>query len=180
MHVKRYVKTILTAFLLPLACAHTANASNLPSGSSPVGVGPQPDITQYSPRTHAELAQIEPSPRSENKAFNGSPQAGFATFEKDKARALKWELGYLALSGIDAVQTIQCLSKHQCTEANPLFGKHPSASTLILAKLALGSVHFALIKHLNARDPRAALRAAQISCALQGGVVLLNARMFFR
>ncbi|HET6535995.1 MAG TPA: hypothetical protein VFG41_07400 [Sphingomicrobium sp.] len=96
-----------------------------------------------------------------------------------KSAALKWEIGYLALSGIDTVQTISCLHKGECKEANPIFGKHPKTGTLIAAKLAMGAAHFALFKYANDRSPMTALRMAQISCGIQGSVVLLNARFAF-
>jgi hypothetical protein len=97
-----------------------------------------------------------------------------------KSAALEWEIGYLALSGIDTVQTISCLHKGECKEANPIFGKHPKTGTLIAAKLAMGAAHFALFKYANDRSPMTALRMAQISCGIQGSVVLLNARFAFK
>ena len=96
-----------------------------------------------------------------------------------KSAALKWELSYLALSAIDTAQTIDCLNRGTCSEANPLFGKHPTPSKLIAAKLAAGALHFAVFTHTNARDSKTALRFAQISAGVQGGVVLLNARFMF-
>src|SRR5437762_5345171 len=83
-----------------------------------------------------------------------------------RSAALKWEMGYLALSAIDTAQTIDCLQRHICEEGNPLFGKHPSAVKLILAKVGLGAAQFALFSHVNGRDPNAALRVAQISCVV--------------
>jgi hypothetical protein len=96
-----------------------------------------------------------------------------------RSAALKWEIGFLALSAVDAVQTIECLKRHACEEVNPLFGRRPSAKTIILAKLGGGIVHFALFNYINDRNPKLALRAAQVSFALQGTVVLLNARVAF-
>ena len=89
-------------------------------------------------------------------------------------------MGYLALSAVDAAETISCLHRDICEEGNPLFGKHPSATKLIVAKFGLGLVHFAVFSRLNDRNPKAALRLAQVSCAVQGGVVLLNARFSFK
>jgi hypothetical protein len=97
-----------------------------------------------------------------------------------RSAALKWELGYLALSALDTAQTVDCLERGVCQEANPLFGKHPSTKTLILAKLGGGLAHFALFNYLNDRNPKIAMRAAQVSFALQGTVVALNARISFR
>lgn len=94
--------------------------------------------------------------------------------------ALKWEVAYLGLSAIDTVQTIDCLRRHECEEANPLFGKHPKPAKLIAAKLAFGAAHFALFDHLRDRDSHAALRFVQGSVLIQGGVVALNARFMFK
>ena len=53
---------------------------------------------------------------------------------KHAIAALKWELGYLALSALDTQRNV-------CEEANPLFGKRPSAKTLIITKLGGGLAH---------------------------------------
>ena len=92
---------------------------------------------------------------------------------------MKWEIGYLALSAIDGAQTIECLDRGGCEEGNPLLGKHPSTTKLIAIKVGAGLVHFALFNRLNNRNPKAALRLAQVSCGLQGTVVALNARFTF-
>src|SRR6476646_6589176 len=68
---------------------------------------------------------------STKSAWQGTSSAG-----------LQWELSYLALSAIDTAQTVDCLRRNQCEEANPLFGKHPSSGKLIAAKLAFGAAHF--------------------------------------
>jgi hypothetical protein len=96
-----------------------------------------------------------------------------------KSNALKWEIAYLALSAVDAVQTIHCLRRDICEEVNPIFGKRPSTKTIILTKVGGGIAHFALFNYINQRNPRLALRAAQISVVGQGGAVLLNARIMF-
>ena len=94
--------------------------------------------------------------------------------------AMKWEVAYLGLSAIDAVQTIYCLeTDDSCTEANPLFGKRPSTTTVVLAKLIGSGVQFALFNEVRKRDPKMALRVAQVSFALQGTVVALNMRVVF-
>ena len=96
-----------------------------------------------------------------------------------RSSALNWELKYLALSAIDTAQTIECLDRGLCEEANPLFGKHPSSAKLIAAKAVFGAAHFAVFNRLNERDPHAAMRFAQGSVIMQGGVVALNARFAF-
>lgn len=97
-----------------------------------------------------------------------------------KSAALRWEMAYLALSAIDTFQTIECLERGICQEANPLFGKNPSATKLVLAKVGAGLVHFYAFKHTVDRSPKTALRFAQVSAAIQGSVVLLNARFTFK
>ena len=93
--------------------------------------------------------------------------------------AVRYEIAYLTLSAIDAAQTISCLHRGVCREANPLFGSHPKPAKLIAGKIALGALHFAAFSRLNDRNPKAALRMAQISAGIQGGVVALNMRFTF-
>jgi hypothetical protein len=100
--------------------------------------------------------------------------------QETKAAALKWELGYLALSAIDAAQTIDCLNRDICKEGNPLFGKKPATTKLLLAKVGLGAIQFAAFSYANERNPKTALRLAQVTCLVQGGVVMLNARFTFK
>jgi len=97
-----------------------------------------------------------------------------------RSAALKWEIGYLALSAIDAAQTVECLERGRCEEANPIFGEHPSSKKILLAKIGIGVAHFALFTHLNRRNPKVALRLAQVSLAVQGTAVGLNARFTFK
>jgi hypothetical protein len=113
-------------------------------------------------------------------ALAQSPGSAAWAPESRRAAALKWEIGYLALSALDTYQTVDCLNKGICSEANPLFGKHPKPAKLIAAKLAAGAIHFAVFTHANARDSKTALRFAQISAGIQGSVVLLNARFMFK
>jgi hypothetical protein len=87
-----------------------------------------------------------------------------------------WEAGFQALNAIDTIETLSC---HNCVEANPLFGKHPSAEKLILLKAGVGLIHFAAFKYIQHDDPHAAMRLAQVSVAVQGGIVALNARFMF-
>ncbi|QNM83499.1 hypothetical protein H8M03_03980 [Sphingomonas sabuli] len=88
--------------------------------------------------------------------------------------ALKWEMGYLALSAIDLALTVQCLDDNECEEKNPIFGKHPKTSTLVAAKVGGSILHYLVFNHLNKRDPKTALRAAQISIGLQGAAIVVG------
>lgn len=99
--------------------------------------------------------------------------------ERTQQSARNWEHAYLALSAIDLAQTLNCLDKHTCTEGNPIWGKRPKAATLIAAKVAGGAFHYAAFTYANRRNPKMALRFAQISVFGQAGVVGLNARLLF-
>lgn len=105
--------------------------------------------------------------------------ASSPTLAADKADAMHWEAGFQALSAIDAAETIYALEHHKADEANPLFGKHPSAAKVILVKAVIGGIHYALVDRMADKNPKGALRVAQISVALQGAVVGLNARFVF-
>lgn len=97
-----------------------------------------------------------------------------------KAKAEKWEIGYLALSAIDAAETISCLNRNVCTEDNPIWGRHPSTAKIVLTKLGLGAAHFAIFKVAERKSPRTALLGAQLSAILQAGIVGLNFRTAFK
>ena len=132
-----------------------------------------PSPAHSTPASHYAAAEAAPAWRL--------PATGWTQrFKSTQSAARKWEIGYLTLSAIDTIETIDCLRRDICTEANPLFGKHPKASKLIVAKIAFGAVHFAVFNHANARNPKTALRFAQISAGVQGSVVLLNARFAFK
>jgi hypothetical protein len=117
---------------------------------------------------------------STEAAAQSAPTPAWAPGDSTKSAAYKWEAAYLTLSAIDGVETIDCLNRHVCSEGNPIFGHHPSTGKIVLAKLGLGLIHFTAFKLIANRDPKTALRAAQISAVVQGGVVLLNAHLTFR
>jgi hypothetical protein len=94
-------------------------------------------------------------------------------------QAHRWEMLYLAASAADLAVTINCLEAGKCVEQNPLFGKRPKSSTLLLGKVIGGAVHYGVFRYTLARSPRTALRFAQISAGVQGGVVMLNMRVAF-
>jgi hypothetical protein len=105
----------------------------------------------------AGLSLAAPSPGSAESAWNAADT---------RSAALKWELGYLALSAVDAGQTIHCLDRGICEEGNPIFGRHPSAKTLIIAKVGLGALHFVAFKASTTatRAPRCAWRRSAAPC----------------
>ena len=84
-----------------------------------------------------------PAPAAAKTATETAPAAAMtqADFQEAQAKALKWELSYLAVSALDAAETIYCIETIDgCTEANPLFGKRPSAGKIIALKAGLGLV----------------------------------------
>ena len=96
-----------------------------------------------------------------------------------RSAAYKWEAGYLALSAIDAAETISCLDRNRCTEGNFIWGRHPSTGKIIAAKIGLSLVHFGIFKLIVDHDAHTGLRVAQVSAVVQGGFVLLNLRHTF-
>jgi hypothetical protein len=105
--------------------------------------------------------------------------ASTPAYAATKADAMHWELGYQALNILDTAETIDCLNRGICDEANPLFGRHPSSAKLIIAKALFGALHFVIVDRLANHNPRTALRVAQISMFAQGTIVGLNARFTF-
>lgn len=112
----------------------------------------------------------------------GAAPAQAQTFSRSDptlAAAHKWEATYLALSAIDAAQTIYVLESGRGVEANPIWGKNPSPTKIIGAKVGLGVVQYLLFREVARKSPKGALRLAQFSAGMQGVAVLLNARFVF-
>jgi hypothetical protein len=169
--------------------APSAAAAAAPSGPGAPSVGASTAAPSWKPSYKAsnatDMAQLEPTFSNASIAREalatssaGSPLAG-DRYRATRSAAMKWELAYLALGVVDTVQTIGCLHRNVCEEANPIFGKHPKGATLIAAKAGIGLLHFAAFSILNRRAPNYALRVAQISAITQGSVVALNARIAF-
>jgi hypothetical protein len=91
-----------------------------------------------------------------------------------RSDVMKWEAAFLVLSAADLAITVRCLERNECEELNPIFGKHPKTSTLVGAKVGAGIVHYLAIDFIARRDPKLALRLAQVSVVVQGGVVGFN------
>jgi hypothetical protein len=96
-----------------------------------------------------------------------------------KSAADQWEAAFVALNVIDLVQTMDCIHRNMCDEGNPLLGKHPSDAKLIIGKVLLVGIQFAIFEHAEARNPKGALRVAQIGVGMTGATVALNARFSF-
>ena len=133
------------------------------------------EVSSIPPATHAEYRI--PATQAEYRVPAREYRIAQAA---TRSAAWKWEASFLALSAIDAAQTIDCLNRDLCEEGNPIFSKHPSTAKLIAGKLLLGGAQFALFKHALDRNPKTALRLAQMGVVVQGGVVLWNARITFK
>jgi hypothetical protein len=96
-----------------------------------------------------------------------------------KSAADQWETAFVALNVVDLVQTMDCIHRNMCDEGNPLLGKHPSDAKLIIGKVLLVGLQFAIFEHAEARNPKGALRVAQIGVGMTGATVALNARFSF-
>ena len=150
--------TALAAGSLSFALPATAYAQSTSYALPPVAVAPAPGATFALPST----------------AYAQSFQA-----QRTRSAALKYEIAYLALSAVDTIQTVECIERGRCEEANPLFRKHPRMGRLIAAKVVGGALHFTAFKYISEHSPKGALRFAQGSLLVQGGVVALNARFMF-
>lgn len=86
---------------------------------------------------------------------------------------------FLTLSAIDAIQTIDCLNRNVCYEANPIYGRRPSTEKIIGIKVIGGVLHYLLIQELYKRDPKLTRTVQYISIGIQGSVVAANLRFSF-
>lgn len=86
------------------------------------------------------------------------------------------EIAYQVLNAVDAAETIDCLHRDVCHEANPLLGRNPSPAKLIAVKAGTGAVHYVVARFLRDRDPEAATLFQFLTIAIQGGVVAANLR----
>jgi hypothetical protein len=140
------------------------------------------DLAKLRSAAHEPLTVSAPDPEViiVSAVRREQPKLDVPRSHEKRAEAIKSEAGFLALSAIDAAQTIGCLDRNECVEMNPLLGRHPSAAKVILLKAGMGALHLVAFKAAMKKSPTSALRLAQISCVLQGSVVGMNARMSFR
>jgi hypothetical protein len=103
-------------------------------------------------------------------------QDKYRLIRKDAAR---WETAYQALNIADAVQTCAFLASGKASEANPLFGKHPSCERVVATKAAIGLLQYILFRNALRDDPAKARRIARIGVFIQGAVVGANMRFAF-
>jgi hypothetical protein len=176
---------LATTFLLPQAAAAQTNIQSLaadtyaPGAHATSGVGILPISYSLTPAV-AVSAVAEQSVSQQQQASSQEQQrlaanrAAWAKFHGMQHDAIRWELGYLALSAVDAAQLMNCLHAHTCHEANPIYGRHPSTARIILTKAIGGAFHFWLVNGMNKRNPREARLTAQLSAGIQGFIVAIN------
>ena len=105
-------------------------------------------------------------------------QGDAARYLRTVEAAEKTERVYLALSAVDLIQTLNF--PDGVVESNPLFSKHPRPARIIAAKVAAGAIHYTAFRLALREHPRFALRMAQVSVGIQGGIVGMNMRFTFR
>lgn len=177
---------LATAFLLPRAAAAQTNQQavaaaihgppgNLGSatGVLPISYSLAPAAVAVSPVAEQAVSQQQRDSWQEQQR-RAANQAAWAKFRGMQHDAIRWELGYLALSAVDAAQLIDCLHAHTCHEANPIYGRHPSTARIILTKAIGGAFHFWLVNGMNKHNPREARLTAQLSAGIQGFIVAIN------
>jgi hypothetical protein len=107
--------------------------------------------------------------------FSTPAMATEPTWEEIK----KLEIVYQSLSAVDAIQTIDCLNRNICYEANPIWGRYPSTEKIIGIKVVSGIIHYLLVKEIYERDPKAARTFQYVSIGVQGTIVAANMRIAF-
>jgi hypothetical protein len=100
--------------------------------------------------------------------------------EATRKAAMRWEMAFVGLTAIDLIQTVTWCAHHDPCEANPLVGKHPSATKLILVTGIGTAAHFEFVRRLSRDHPKAALRFAQVSVGIRGTVVGINFRTLLK
>ena len=128
-----------------------------------------------SPRTSSESNSTEasPEPRFEKSADD-------ADTKRHKMMEVngRLEAAYQVLNITDLAETVYCLDRHRCQEANPIFGHHASNGTIIAGKAIGGMIHFATYSLIK-DNPKTTRLFEIISIAVQGGVVAWNATICF-
>lgn len=116
------------------------------------------------------------SPAFAQSADDPAAEAAPDPYASTIRAAKRAEAGYLVLKAVDFAQTAHCLNRDTCTEANPLFSKHPSTGKLLAATVASGAIQYVAFRIALKENPRFALRLAQVSLGVQGITVALNFR----
>ena len=91
----------------------------------------------------------------------------------------KLEAAFQVLNIVDTLQTISCLQRRVCHEANPILGKRPGTMKLIGYKLASGALHVGITDLLMKHDQAMVKPWLYATVVVQGGVVGFNMRTIF-
>ena len=91
----------------------------------------------------------------------------------------KLEAAFQVLNIVDTLQTISCLQRRVCHEANPILGKRPGTMKLIGYKLASGALHVGITDLLIKHDQAMVKPWLYATVVVQGGVVGFNMRTMF-
>lgn len=99
---------------------------------------------------------------------------------RKKLRTLKTlEITYQLLNIADAVQTIACTKSRHCEEGNPMYGHRPSVAAILVAKGAMGLLHYIAYRDFARNTDRLdqGIAVEWISIGLQGAVVGWNMKV---
>ena len=91
----------------------------------------------------------------------------------------KRQVAFHTLNAIDVIQTCHVLQSGKGFEANPIFGRNPSCSTLVAAKIGGSILHQIIAAELRKRDEEAAKLFQLVTIGVQGGVVVWNFTVVF-
>lgn len=141
----------------------------MPAFSLPPNYGPPPAPT---------AAMLPPGEASTAAAAGLTAKSPGLDRQLRMQKAKTLEIAFQALNVVDAVQTVSCLRRNQCSELNPLLGRNPSAAKVIGFKAAGGLAHYLLTRELVKQNRY--WKEWQIgSLVLQAGAVAWNMQRVF-
>lgn len=138
--------------------------------------------------TASDTNRIAPSPMTSGPpppTVGASSNAPASADNTPDPRKNRWksvrnlEIAYQVLNLVDLAETISCIDRHRCVEANPMIGRNPSNGRLVGYKLATGAVHYVITRYLFNKHPDVLDEWMVGSLVLQGGVVMWNLQHCF-
>jgi len=129
----------------------------------------------YGPPDPSNASSSSAQPSDADEAYRLRPD----TDQKTRRLADELEVTYQLLNALDAAQTISCMHKANCHEANPILGKHPSTGTIIGFKAGSAILHYTIGRYWIKRNPHEALLFEVGTVAVQGVICGLNFRYAF-
>ena len=91
-------------------------------------------------------------------------------YEPIQREAKRYMMLTHALSVVDGLATLKCAKSRSCQEANPIYGKSPSALTIIGIKGAMGLLTQLNFDRLIRKSPWTAKKSARLAFGLQGAI----------